>query len=533
MKHRSLSAYVILTTTLLINSSLVFASVNQDEDDSATRQSKSQRDMALSRYRSLQKSRGFTGPVFVATAPTSEPAVQAESDTDTNTSPQRVKFQKSIGKGSTLAHPSSTPATSSDLIDDLVDQLATTSLEDSVMRPRTESMPGRSNRKAPQRILSSKSGAKAIADGAELTTATESPIQAESSSAHVRKKTAAIGAPSPSDAHRRKRSVKRSHSTNDSTKNAIASPTTPRKRTEDGMETDHESTSFRPSSPLKMTRAASKKTTPLDAVINVVDLDVDFHDEVLPAPLSPRGLEVGRAPSAKTLLAALQQNMFFVPEKQAYVRALFNLNPGNTHSVVQEVVDALALGKTGYTYKIDFDSPSQEPVTVEYKKKQTTYPITICYNRRPLFSANCYLIEEGPTHNLVQAVKQALKSGGHPLYTFSETQTLLVTEYVDEITDEKRTVFTSFRSGYLDNFKKHDLDLIASRSIKSTHTYNTTKNGNILCLASSERVGYFYSVWDKKKNEYIGTIRVSAFPVEFAEDGIASAKAGSSAATPE
>lgn len=532
MKHRSLSAYVILTTTLLINSSLAFASVNQDEDDSATSQSKSQRDMALSRYRSLQKSRGFTGPVFVATPPTSEHAVQAEIDTDTNISPQRVRFQKSIGKGSTLAHPSSTPNTSSDLIDDLADQLATTSLGDSAGRPRTESMPGRSNKKAPQRILSSKSGTKAIADESELTTATESQIQAESSVAPVRKKAVAIGAPSPSDAHRRKRSVKRSHSTNDSTKNAIASPTTPRKRTEGGTETDHESTSFRPSSPLKMTRSVAKNP-PLDAVINVVDLDADFRDEVLPAPLSPRGLEVGRAPSAKTLLAALQQNMFFVPEKQAYVRALFNLNAGNTHSVVQEVVDALALGKTGYTYKIDFDSPSQEPVTVEYKKKQTTYPITICYNRRPLFSANCYLIEEGPTHNLVQAVKQALKSGGHPLYTFSEAQTLVVTEYVDEITDEKRTVFTSFRSGYLDNFKKHDLDLIASRSIKSTHTYNTTKNGDILCLASPERVGYFYSVWDKKKNEYIGTIRVSAFPVEFAEHGIASAKASSSAATPE
>ncbi|KAB2836320.1 MAG: hypothetical protein F9K49_02060, partial [Caedimonadaceae bacterium] len=72
---------------------------------------------------------------------------------------------------------------------------------------------------------------------------------------------------------------------------AIASPTTPRKRTEDGTETDHESTSFRPSSPLKMTRSVAKNP-PLDAVINVVDLDADFRDEVLPAPLSPRGLEV-------------------------------------------------------------------------------------------------------------------------------------------------------------------------------------------------------------------------------------------------
>ncbi|MGN6671413.1 MAG: hypothetical protein ACTHJ4_07760, partial [Candidatus Nucleicultricaceae bacterium] len=100
------------------------------------------------------------------------------------------------------------------------------------------------------------------------------------------------------------------------------------------------------------------------------------------------------------------------------------------------------------------------------------------------------------------------------LYLTSRNFKLLITDYMDAITAEKRTIFASFQPDLLKNLKEHDFDIIGVKNMTETVPYTIDAKRTVSSIATPERAGYLYFMMGKNK-DYLGTVRVSAFPAEF------------------
>lgn len=566
MKHRALHSFFVLTTALLLQPTLTFASASHQEDDTEKKPvprtlSNVERAAALERFSSLKQSSGFTAAGYVKrTSSTSEMA----DSSNTMTSPGRVRFQtpQANTQSSALGAPSSSNAITDTEVSSLADQLASTTLGDSVGRQRSNSTPNKPSKNTTHRRAqttvktdSMQMEASALSDGETLaqssssigtpspkvrrrkasTGSTEAPAQKAPSSTLSKEESSSSATPSTSG---RKRSVKRSLSTNDSSKKAIRKSSIDSSSTQAAYVPEIEASSSAAPSAAPSSLKISRITKPLSLSQTgkrSTSLSVRFNPESLAlqddTPLSPRILVAGQEPEARMFLAALQQSMFFVPEKQQYVKALFQLNDESTNPIIQGVINNLKQGKVGYKYRIDFDQPSTEQKAVGLKEKETTYPIRIRLGATPLFTADCYLTKEGPTHNLAETIEAALRLPKNPqLFTMQKNSKLLITDYVDGITEEKRTIFTSFASSYLKNLK--DFEVIGVQNITDSVVYNIDSDRTVSCVATPQRAGYHYFIMSKSKG-YLGTVHVSAFPAEFKKVTAASPSATASSSAPQ
>ncbi|MGN6671526.1 MAG: hypothetical protein ACTHJ4_08325, partial [Candidatus Nucleicultricaceae bacterium] len=458
MKHRVLHSFFVLTTALLLQPTIIFASADQHEDDTEKKPvprtlSDTERAAALGKFRTLKQSSGFTASGYVKRTSSIPASITPTADSSNKVAlPGRVRFQEpqaNTQSSAPIAISSSSNAMADTDVSTLAGQLAETTLGDSVGRHRSNSTPNKLSKSATHRRAQTTVKTDAIDVGAGALSDDDAMVHTSTSisspSPKARRRKASAGStdalaqkaqsstpskaePSSSAAPEtsgRKRSVKRSLSTNDSSKKAIRKGSIDNSSTEAAhlpeIETSSAATPSAVPSSLKISRTAKSSSLSQTGKRNTA-LSVRFGPDIMAstddtppsAPLSPRSIVEGQAPEARMLLAALQQSMFFVPEKHQYVKVLLQLNDGNTNPIIQEAIDNLKKGETGYSYKIDFDQPSAEQRSVGSREKATTYPITIRRGNKSLFTADCYLTEEGPTHNLASVIQTALKLPKNP-----------------------------------------------------------------------------------------------------------------------
>jgi hypothetical protein len=484
MSYRVFQPFLILTSVFLLQNHVLLASDDQREENKQVPRRVSDAE-AFERFINLQKSQGIAR-LSLAKVPVAVPSVVSSPKTRVRFGDSTILRYEAV-ESPDLSDPESqsaiTASSSSDIIV-LSDQLASTTLDDSLhKRPRSSSVTDASKTLQKKRTQTNLNANALVPFPMDIDTRS---VTAEAEMLAL--PFAPVTSPVSTDAETtvrksRTRVKKRSLSTNESH----------RQKTIRSLLCDEELGSVPQN--LRSPRAES----------SISDDTIES-----PRPLSPRVLEEGKAPPSNSLYSSLMQSMFYVPEMKSYYKTTSQLTATGQHSVIQEALGAIGRGEQGYKYKIDFTTSALK--TVEGRIKATVYPLIVYKNSQKLFTLECYQTKEGPVNNIEVAIKKALKqSDVNPHYGFSKDSTLVVTQYREDITEEDRTIFVHFKSSFLDTLKKHPFDVIGVSSFSWTHTYETNK-GDINCFADLVRAGYSYYMFGRKNNDFIGFIRVSSYP---------------------
>lgn len=224
------------------------------------------------------------------------------------------------------------------------------------------------------------------------------------------------------------------------------------------------------------------------AVSTVVVAD---EDDML--PVSPRGFSQVQPSS---LYASLTQGMFFVESENSYFRATYSLDE-HLNPTIQQALDGIKEGKSTYKFKIDMTEPRKR-VLSRKGQETTVYPLSIYRGSQKLFTVECYKAEEGPIEGIDKAIAQAL-SQKNTSYGFAHNadRILVVSDYVEPITGERRAIFASTKKNWLKILKKTPGRVMSLGSHPEPHTYHTT-SGVLICKGDLNNKRYSYLIEAKE-----------------------------------